>query len=109
MRAGRLRHRVVYLEPVAAIEPNGSEVIEYVPRFRRWSAVEPIKGAEALRANQPLGVMDTRILTRWSPEFDKVSDKWRATHRGVVYGLVSVVNAKTADREIEIMAKSGAL
>lgn len=109
MRAGRLRHRVVFLEPVAVREPNGSEVISYAPRFRRWGAVEPIKGAEAMRGNQPLGVMDTRILVRWSPEIDGVSDKWRATHRGAVYGLVSIVNTKTADREVEIMAKSGAI
>lgn len=109
MRNGRYKHRVVYLEPVAVSEDNGGERIEYVPRFRRWSAVEPIKGAEALRANQPLAVMDTRILARHTAAFDSVTEKWRALHRGTLYDLVSVVNVRMSDRDVEIMAKSGAI
>lgn len=109
MRNGRYRHRVVYLEPVITVEDNGSERVDYVPRFRRWSAVEPIKGAEAMRANQPLAVMDTRILVRHTPALDVLSEKWRALHRGTLYDLVSVVNVRMADRDVEIMAKSGAI
>lgn len=109
MRNGRYKHRVVFLEPVATPETNGSERIDYVPRLRRWGYVDPIKGAEAMRANQPLAVMDTRIGVRHTPAMDAVTEKWRASHRGVTYDLVSVVNARMADRDVEIMAKSGAL
>lgn len=109
MRNGRYKHRVVFLEPVIVRETNGSESVDYVPRLRRWAAVEPIKAAEAMRANQPLAVMDTRILVRHTAAFDSVTEKWRASHRGVTYNLVSVANLRMADRDIEIAAKSGAI
>jgi SPP1 family predicted phage head-tail adaptor len=109
LRIGRLAHRVEFLEPVVSHEANGSESIAYEPTFERWAAVEPIKGAEAMRANQPLEVMDTRVLVRWSASAAAISAKWRARFRGVLYDVVSVANTRSAEREIEIMCRSGAI
>lgn len=109
MEAGRLRHRVTFLEPVSVEEPDGSERIDFVPRFRRFAAVLPVKAAEAMRGNQPLALLDTRIVTRWDRAIDAVSEKWRAVHRGVTYGIESIANAKMADREVEFLCKSGAI
>lgn len=109
MRAGRLRHRVRFLAPIATPEANGSESIAYTEVFRGWVSIEPIKGAEAMRANQPLEVIDTRIVGRWNANTARVSAKWRLVHRGVIYDVVSAVNVNTRDTDLEIMAKSGAV
>jgi SPP1 family predicted phage head-tail adaptor len=108
-QAGKRRHRVSFLEPVLTEEANGSSVEVFTERFSRWCSVEPIKGAEAMRANQPLAVMDTRIGLVYSAETATITEAWRASCAGVLYDLVSVVDVNTRHRDIEIMAKSGAI
>lgn len=112
MRNGRYKHRVVFLEPIEGEDASGSQTVTYAPSVRAWCAVEPVesaKGDENLVADQPLALLRTQILTRYGPHTGRISEKWRAQHRGVTYNLVEVVNVKYADRDLRIVATSGAI
>lgn len=114
MSAGKYRHKVWADEPIAAQdEDTGEEVVEFVARGSMSCAIEPITGREALRADQILADMDTRITVRWSPFAAQITAKWRL--RFERYGSQSVTYNITRPpaekfmgmREIEFMCNSG--
>lgn len=107
MDAGILDQRVGIDEPVTTQDDTGAEVVTWTPIGEVWAAVHPLNGREKLQAGQVGATMDTRITIRWSPATERINAKWRLTHRGVIYNIVSVAQADMARREIEIMAVSG--
>lgn len=108
MRAGELRHTVYADEPISASDGEGGEVINWVPRLKFKAAVEPISGREALRSNQIVASMDTRITLRWSVEAAAIKPNWRLRHDGVIYNIARPPAEKALGRrEIEIMVSSG--
>lgn len=107
MRAGRLRHRLTVQEPVISRGDSGEELITWVTRGTVWAAIEPIKGKEALTANQILADMDTRIVIRWSEFADDITAKWRLKHKTTTYNIASLSHKNLGQREIEIISKTG--
>jgi SPP1 family predicted phage head-tail adaptor len=107
MRAGQLRHRVVFERPTSAQNETGEIVGDFELAFTVWARIVPVRGSEAMRAGQVLADMDTRIFIRSGPLAAQINAKWRASHRGVLYNLVSVAEVEMAGQEVEIMAKSG--
>ena len=107
MRAGRLRHRLTVQEPITSRNETGEELVTWVTRGTVWSAIEPIRGKEALTSNQIIADMDTRITVRWSGFADDINAKWRLRHQGVTYNITSISHKDMGQREIELMCKSG--
>lgn len=107
MRAGRLRHRVVVEEPVTTQNETGEEEVVFTAIGREWASVQPLRGREQLQAQQIDATLDTKIGMRWSPTVDRITPKWRLSHLGVVYNVVSVAHIDMARREVELMCSSG--
>lgn len=107
MRAGRLRHRLTIQEPVTSRGDSGEELVTWVTRGTVWAGIEPIRGKEALTANQILADLDTRIVIRWSGFVDDMTAKWRVLHKTTTYNIVSIAHKNLGQREVEIMAKTG--
>jgi SPP1 family predicted phage head-tail adaptor len=107
MRAGKLNRRLQIDRP----DEEQNEVGEVINTWSTvgvvWASIEPIKGNEALKNNQILADMDTRIRIRWSEAVKDIHAKWRLIHNGIAYNIVSIANVGTSNREFEIMAKSG--
>ncbi len=106
MRAGRLRHRVT-MERAVQVTTDGSTVTTWQLHGYAWGAVEPIRGREALIAGATLAEMDTRIILRHNSLSATLTARDRITYAGVAYNLQSVVEVRTARREIEFLAKNG--
>ena len=105
--AGRLRHRLTIQKPVISQNDIGEEIIVWTDVQTVWAAIYPVKGSEALRANQILAEMDTRINIRNPSFLDELNAKWRGIHKNTIYDFVSIANIETGNELIEIMAKSG--
>lgn len=109
MRAGRLRHRII-MERAVPVTTDGSTVTTWQPLGtdgKNWGAVEPIRGREALIAGATLAEMDTRIILRYNSLSATLTARDRISYAGVIYNLQSIVEVRTARREIEFLAKSG--
>lgn len=107
MRAGPLRHEVQVQYPVTVQGPSGAEVITWADFGTLRAEVLPIRGREALTADQPLAALDTTIRVRWSPNNDQITAKWRVIHDRVVYDIKNVIHVRLEQRMIELACKSG--
>lgn len=108
MKAGKLDKRLDIEQPISTQDASGAPVISWLPVGTMWASIEPIKGREALTANQSLAVMDTRIKVRAHPLLASINAKWRVKYNGVIYNIVSVAHIQLGNREIELMCVSGA-
>lgn len=107
MKIGELRHRLLVEEPITSQNETGEEVIVWQSHGRVWGSIEPLNGREALQANMISAELTTRIRIRWSPVTDQLTAKWRLSHAGVFYDVISAAQINMGRREIEIMARSG--
>lgn len=107
MRAGLLRHRISFDEPVVTQSASGDELPGWTERWTVWGSIEPLKGREAYSNDQIRDEVDTRMRIRWSPVTANITPKWRARHGAVIYNLQNIAHIETHQREIEIMAQSG--
>lgn len=108
MNAGRLRHRIDVEQRTETQDASGDPVVAWSTLGTIWGAVEPLRGRESTYAGeQILGEMDTRITVRWSPLSAQITVGHRLTHQGSLFNVVSAAHVKLAQREVEIMAKSG--
>lgn len=108
MRAGRLRHRVSFDEPVSASDGAGGETVTWVERGTAWATVEPIGGRETMRSEQMLAELHTRITVRWSALSIRATAKWRLRHGATLYDIVRPpADKRLARREIEFLCNSG--
>lgn len=99
--------RLLIQKPVISQNDIGEEIIVWTDVQTVWASIYPIKGSEAVRANQVLAEMDTRIGIR-NPAFrDEMNAKWRATYKNRIYNFVSIANLESRNEAVEIMAKSG--
>lgn len=108
MRAGTLDRRVLFERAVDTQDTTTGEQV------RAWQVmlvvdarVEPLRGREFFAANAVQDDIDTKITARWFPTIGTVTAKDRASARGVIYNIVSVINVDMADRELQFMCKSG--
>jgi len=108
MQAGKLRHRVIFDEPVTSQAANGEEIVTFVEAFRLSSKIEPLNGRERTQAGQVVAEGSTRISIRWSEQAARITAKWRARHRDTIYNISGPpAEIDMAKREIEILATSG--
>ena len=114
MSAGQYKHKVYADEPVATQDADtGEEVVEFVERGAMRCKVEPISGREALRSEQIIADMDTRITVRWSTFAAAITAKWRLRFerngsQSVTYNIARPPAERFMEmREIEFICSSG--
>lgn len=115
MRIGKLDKRITLQKPAVpgtqgtdgAMAQAWTTVASAAADGKWWASIEPIRGAELLRAGQNLGAMDTRIRLRHAGVLAGLDATWRAVHGSTVYNIVSPVNVALANREFELMCQTG--
>ena len=108
MRAGVIRHRVEFDEPVTTQDDTGDGVVDWTYRFTVWASIEPRSGREQVHANQIIADADTKIVLRWSPTADAINATWRCRHGNLIYNIMAPPShVEFGRRKIELFVKSG--
>jgi SPP1 family predicted phage head-tail adaptor len=108
MQAGKLNNRVAIDRPDVSQNETGEEIISWHEMGKVWCSIEPLAGREALQVNANLAVMDTRFRFRWTPGLSQMTTKWRMRRPNLIYNIVSIAEILMDQKEIEVLAKSGA-
>jgi len=109
MKAGELKHRVLFEAAVDTVDDTTGEPV------RTWESlgyamcrVAPLRERELVADGGIRDDMDTRIITRYSPELAALRAKDRATFSGVYYNFVGApIHVNSNKRELQFMCKSG--
>lgn len=107
MRAGPLRHRIAFEEPVDADDTMGGVTTVWANVATVYGSIEPLTGREGMAGQQILAGADTRLRIRWSPRMSGCLPTWRALHGGVVYNIVHVSHVRLGQQMIELLCNSG--
>lgn len=102
------KHRLTIQQPVPTQDQTTGELVNaWTTIGTVWASIHPVRGREALRGEQMLAETDTKICVRWGPLTQLITSTHRGMHQGTVFNFVYVLPVKMANREIEILAKSG--
>lgn len=115
MRAGRLREIITFDEPVSAMGSWNDEILSFVPAIVGIrAAIEPLRGNENLNNGQITAELTTKIITRWSRNLARVTEKWRircydpVLDKDVIYNIGQPpIQSLLNHREITFLCKSG--
>lgn len=102
MRAGQLDQRVTIDRLESGTDEIGQPFVTWSPVFSTWAAVEPLAGREWFAAGGGQSEVSTRIRLRYRPG---VTSADRVTHEGKEYGIVSVIDYKSGNRELVLMCR----
>ena len=111
MRAGALTQRVT-IERMdyrrdedgnAVQDPHTGEVrYDWLPLATVWASVEPLTGREFIAAMAVQAETTARIRMRYRPY---LTAQDRVVHDGQVYEIETVIDVKSAAREMHLMCK----
>jgi SPP1 family predicted phage head-tail adaptor len=101
LNAGDL-NQSVELE-TGGLNASGDEITSYTPLMTVRGSVEPLRGREYLDAEKVNSEVDTRIRIRYREGLDTAK---RATVRGTVYDIRSIINPHGSNRVLELMCKT---
>jgi SPP1 family predicted phage head-tail adaptor len=107
MGLGKYNKRLLIQQPVKVESSFADAVTTWPDVGTVWALIEPLKGRDAMLANQLLAPQDTKILIRYHAALTAMNATWRCSYNGVVYNIVSVVNVNLANTEFELMCTSG--
>lgn len=102
MRAGTLDQRVTLEQLVEGQDEAGQPFEDWLPVFDAWAAVEPLRGREVIRADAVANITDVLVKLRYRPG---VLASMRIKHGSDTYSIATVINIKSANREVELLCK----
>lgn len=102
MNPGQLTERVTLQRLQTGTDDIGQPVSTWTTLFTTWAAVEPLAGREYFAAGGAQSEVTTRVKLRYRPGI-KSSD--RLIHEGTVYDIQSVINYKSARRDLVLMCR----
>lgn len=90
VRAGALRHRVMFEQVITEIDSDGAQEENWVPVFPGplSAEIKAISGRELIAAQAVQSKVSTRIKVRFRPEFKAAM---RGLHRGTIYNIEAVI------------------
>ena len=80
----------------------GQPFEDWLPVFDAWAAVEPLRGREVIRADAVANITDVLVKLRYRPG---VLASMRIKHGSDTYSIATVINIKSANREVELLCK----
>jgi len=107
MRAGPLRHRVIFQRPDVVRNSYGEEITTWVLGAELWCQIEPISGRELLQAAIDNPEQMVRMFIRYAPALLEMTTKWRAIWKTQVFDIVSVRDIGFFKSTVEVMARRG--
>lgn len=102
MNAGALDQRVTLERFTSTTDDWGGVVEAWAPLATVWAAVEPLVGREYLAAAALVAEVTARVRMRYRPG---ITSQDRVIHEGKTYGIVSVVDVRSGNRELVLMCK----
>ena len=102
MNPGHLDQRVTIERLVETVDRYGDSTNEWTAQATVWAAVEPLVGREFMAALQVQSDVSTRVRMRYRPG---VTAADRLVHEGRVYAIESVVDVRSARRELVLMCR----
>ena len=103
MKAGQLDQRVTVERYTSTEDELGQPIEAWAPLFTCWAAVEPLQGREYLAAAALVSEVSARIRMRYRPW---MTSQDRVIHEGTTYGIESVIDVRSANRELHLMCKA---
>lgn len=107
MSAGKYTKRLTLKRPVKTESGFGDAVTSWTDVGTVWASIEPLKGREALLAQQLQAPQDCRICIRYHPALATLDATWRTEYNSVIYNISSVANVGLANVEFELMCSTG--
>ena len=102
MNAGQLDQRVSIDRLQQGQDEIGQPFTTWTPLFTAWAAVEPLAGREWFAAGGGQSEVTTRIRLRYRPGLTSAD---RVIHEGREYGIVSVIDYKSGNRDLVLMCR----
>ena len=102
MKAGQLDQRVTVERLEQTQNEFGEMVQAWATLFTTWAAVEPLAGREWIAAAAAQSEVTTRVRMRFRPGLTSAD---RVTHEGKVLNIVSVIDYRSAHRELVLMCR----
>ena len=102
MNSGQLGQRVTLERLETGADQLGQPVTTWTPLYTVWAAVEPLTGREYIAATAAMSELTTRIRLRYRPGITPAD---RVNHEGRVYGITSVIDYRSANRELVLMCR----
>lgn len=104
MKAGQLDQRVTVERQQGGFDELGQPLPDtWAPLFTCWAAVEPLTGREYIAASAAVSEVTARIRMRFRPWMTSTD---RVIHNGTVYQIESVIDVRSANREMHLMCKA---
>ena len=102
MNPGQLTERVTLQRQQQGQDELGQLYNIWLTLGTAWASVEPLVGREYFAAGSVQSEVTTKIRMRYRPG---VTSSDRLIHEGKVYGIQSVINYKSANRDLVLMCK----
>ncbi len=102
MITGQLDQRVTVERASTGVDGYGEVITGWTPVCTTWATVEPLSGREYFAASAAQSEVTTRIRMRYRPGITSAD---RVIHEGTTYGITSVIDYKSANRELVLMCK----
>ena len=104
MKAGDLDQRVTVERQQGGFDELGQPLPDnWAPLFSCWAAVEPLTGREYIAAAAAVSEVTAKIRLRYRPG---VLGTDRVNHEGTAYGIESVIDVRSGNRELHLMCKA---
>jgi len=106
MTAGRLKKRVTLETYAETPDSFGDATVgNYTELARIWASVQPLRGRELAQFQQVHADISHRIVIRYSDKVSVITPKDRAVLGSRNFDIISVLNKREANRELELMCK----
>lgn len=101
---GKLRHRVILQAPNETADGAGGWTLTWTDVATVWAAIEPLKGAERLKAQRLEASVTHKVTIRHR---DGVTAKQRLKFGTRFFNIRAVINRGERDRFLELLAEEG--
>jgi SPP1 family predicted phage head-tail adaptor len=102
MNAGELKQRITIQQAVETSDSEAVTVTAWNTFTTVWAAVEPLSGREFFNAQQLNSELTTRFRIRCQ---SGITTKMRILFDARVFNILSVIDIKSAKKEMHLMAK----
>jgi SPP1 family predicted phage head-tail adaptor len=104
MKSGQLDQRISVERLQGGVDELGQPLPDtWAPLFTCWAAVEPLTGREYIAAQAAVSEVTAKIRMRFRPW---MTAEDRVIHDGTIYNIVSLIDVRSANRELVLMCKA---
>jgi SPP1 family predicted phage head-tail adaptor len=104
MKSGQLDQRISVERLQGGVDELGQPLPDtWAPLFTCWAAVEPLTGREYLAAQAAVSEVTAKIRMRFRPW---MTAEDRVIHEGTIYNIVSLIDVRSANRELVLMVRA---